>query len=499
MSEEQKSYREIFKATSLFGGVQVFNIIIAVIRSKFIAVLLGPSGMGISGLLISTTDFLARLTNLGLGTSAVKNVAEAASTVDNERIARVVSILRKLVWITGIIGLSITAILSPVLSQITFGSKDYTYAFIWISVTLLFQQLTSGQLVVLQGLRKLESLAKANLLGSIFGLIVTVPLYYFFGIDGIVPAIILVSFISLILAWFYARKTGIKSTKVSNKDTFLEGKDMMRMGFLLSLSGLVSLGAAYVIRIYISNVGGVEDVGLFNAGFAIINTYTGMIFTAMGTDYYPRLASVAKDNAKSKVMINQQAEVAILILAPILSVFLIFINWVIIILYSGKFVAVNEMIHWAALGIYFKAVSWSISYILLAKGAAKIYFWNELSANLYMLLLNIAGYRIAGLEGLGISFLLGYVFYLIQVFILAKIKYKFSFHHTFFKITGIQLFLGVLAFFTIRLLSVPWTYIVGSLLITLASVYSYRELEKRIGFKEIVQNQIRKFRKGKDT
>ena len=43
--KEQSSYREIFKSTSLFGGVQVFNILIAVIRTKFIAVLLGPAGI----------------------------------------------------------------------------------------------------------------------------------------------------------------------------------------------------------------------------------------------------------------------------------------------------------------------------------------------------------------------------------------------------------------------------------------------------------------------
>lgn len=495
MTDNQKSYREIFKATSLFGGVQAINIVIAVLRSKVVAVLLGPTGMGISSLLISSTDFLGRLTNLGLGTSAVKNVAEAASTGDEQRISRVVTILRKLVWITGLAGMVICAGFSPWLSQITFGNKDYTMAFIWISVTLLFQQLTNGQLVILQGLRKLQHLAQANLFGAIIGLIVIIPLYYFFRLEGIVPAIILISLTAMLLSFFFSHKVGMKSVKITRKETFLEGKEMMRMGFLLSLSGLVSLGVAYVIRIYVSNIGGVDDVGLYNAGFAIINTYTGMIFTAMGTDYYPRLSAASKDNLKTKVMINQQAEIAILILAPILCVFLIFINWVIIILYSGKFVAVNEMIQWAALGIYFKAVSWSISYVLLAKGAAKLYFWNELSANLYMLLLNIVGYRVAGLEGLGISFLVGYVFYLIQVFVIAKIKYSFAFHISFYKVVGIQLLMGIMSFCAIRFLTQPWTYIIGTSFIIISSLYSFRELESRIGFKEIIQKQIKRFRK----
>ena len=57
MHAQQSSYRQIMKATSLFGGVQIFQIIISVIRSKFVAILLGPSGMGIVGLLASTTGW----------------------------------------------------------------------------------------------------------------------------------------------------------------------------------------------------------------------------------------------------------------------------------------------------------------------------------------------------------------------------------------------------------------------------------------------------------
>jgi len=55
---KQNSYRQIFKATSIIGGVQFVNIIILIVRSKFIAYLLGPVGMGISGLLVSTTGFI---------------------------------------------------------------------------------------------------------------------------------------------------------------------------------------------------------------------------------------------------------------------------------------------------------------------------------------------------------------------------------------------------------------------------------------------------------
>src|SRR5690554_5504827 len=334
--EQKSSYRQIVKATSLFGGVQFFQIVISIIRSKFVAVLLGPAGMGIVGLLTATTGLVAGLTNFGLGTSAVKNISEANVTNDRDRVTTVITVLRRLVWITGILGALVTLIFSPLLSQFTFGNKEYTLAFVWISITLLLNQLSTGELVLLQGLRRLQQLAKANVYGSLLGLIITIPLYYRFGVDGIVPVIIITAYATLFFTWYFTRDIEISKQKVSRTTTVYEGKNMLVMGFIISMSGLISLMVAYVIRIFINRTGDVADVGYYTAGFTIINTYVGMVFTAMGTDYYPRLSLVASDNNQCKEHINQQSEIAVLILAPILIGFLVFINWAIILLYSSQ-------------------------------------------------------------------------------------------------------------------------------------------------------------------
>lgn len=477
---EQSSYRQIMKATSLFGGVQIFNIIISVVRSKFVAVLLGPSGMGIMGLLLSTTGLITRLTNFGLGTSAVKDIAAAFGSGNSNRIDTVITVVRRMVWITGILGVIITALFSSWLSQITFGNKNYTIAFIWLSISLLLTQLSSGQLVILQGLRKLQYLAKANLLGSVFGLIVTIPLYYIWGVDGIVPAIMGTAIFSLILSWYYSGKVKIKKVKLTTKQTLAEGKNMLQIGLMISLSGFFSVAAAHIVRIFISRIGGVDQVGLYNAGFAILYTYFGLIFSAMATDYYPRLSAVANDNLICNKTINQQSEIAILILAPILMIFLVFINWVIILLYSRQFISVSDMIYWATLGIFFKASSWAIAFLFLAKGESKIYFWTEVSANTIKLFFNILGYYLGGLSGLGISFVIYYFLYLLQVFWVSKIKFQFSFSNSFKKIFLIQFGLALLCLLSVKFLTDPNRLIIGVFLIGSSVLYSLIELEKRL-------------------
>lgn len=495
MNDEQSSYRQIMKATSLFGGVQVFNILITIIRTKFIAVLLGPLGMGISGLLTSTTSFIGGLTNFGLSTSAVRDVASAYSSKDNERIVRTVSVFRKLVWITGSLGMIITIILSPLLSRITFGNNDYTIAFILISVTLLINQISTGQFVLLRGMRQLNYLAKSNLAGSVLGLLTVIPLYYVYGLNGIVPAIIITAVTQLILTWYFANKLNIRSTKISLKQTIYEGKSMMKLGFLISLSGLINLGASYLVRIFISNTGGIEEVGLYNAGFTLINTYVGLIFSAMSTDYYPRLSAVTDDNEKCKIIINQQSEVAILILGPLITFFIIYIQWVIILLYSTRFLDIAQMIYFAISGTLFKAGSWAISYIFLAKADTRLYFWNELAANLYLLLFNIAGYYYGGLTGLGLSYLLSYVIYFFQVYFVGKSRFKFSFRINFSKIFIIQFLLVILSFLTIETVKNSLAYLIGTVLIILSTIFSFHELNKRIDLVELIHRTLKKIKR----
>lgn len=483
--QKETSYRQIFKSTSLFGGVQVLNIIISIIKSKILAVLLGPTGMGFSGLYTSAISLIGSITNLGLGTSSVKDIAQAFTDGNPDKIATVITVLRRLVWITGLIGTSIMILFSPILSQITFGNKNFTLGIIWVSISILFTQLSSGQLALLQGMRKLQYLAKANLSGTFFGLLISVPIYYFWRLDGIVPAIIISSFISLSISWFFSRKIKIDKVNVDNHTAISVGKDMIKMGILLSLSGFISILTSYIIRIYISNKGGINQVGLYTAGFAIIHTYVSMIFTAMSTDYYPRLAGVASNKEQTNQLINHQAEIALLIIAPILCIFLILINWIIIILYSTKFIHVNEMLYWAALGMYFKAASWPIGFVFLAKGDSKIFFLSELFANSYILLLNVVGYKFWGLEGLGISFLIGYVIVYIQVFIIARFKYSFFYKFDFYKIFTIQLIMGTICFLIARF--IPSITIWSIIIIIISMLYSYVELNKKLNIRGLIR------------
>lgn len=491
MSDEKRTYRSILKATSLFGGVQVFNIFISLIRSKMVALLLGPSGMGLNGMLSSTTSLVSTFTSFGLSTSAVKDVADANLEGDQHYLSRIVVVVKRWMFASGSFGMVLMVFLSKGLSKLTFNNYNHTVSFLVLSITVLLSQISSCRMVVLQGTRNLKLLASANVYGNIVGLAASIPCYLFLKTEGIVPALLLTSIFTTLVSIYIESKLRIVTCAQELSETIRSGKKMFHMGIYLSLNNLMIVAVSYILRLYITRIGNISDVGLYNAGYAILNTYVGLIFTAMATDYYPRLLEAVNNKEKLTETINQQAIVSLLILAPIIQIFLVFIDVIIKILYSNEFLALGSMLHWGMLSMYFKAASWAVGFTFVPKGDAKIFLLNEVAANIYMLILSILGYKKYGLNGLGLSLLIGYFIYFFQVFFICHKRYGFSFEKKYIVLSivqlGISCFILCVPFFVPEIVG----YMFGVLFIILSSIISFKELDKRVGIIELIEGRIK--------
>ncbi|HMM12751.1 MAG TPA: oligosaccharide flippase family protein [Bacteroidales bacterium] len=496
ISPEKKSgYKSIFKSITLFGGVQVWKIFIEIIRQKIIATILGPFGIGISELLTSATTLIQSISSFGLSTSAIKSIAEANASGDIYRISKVVIVLRRLMYFTGLLGMIIVIGLSPFLSKSTFGNYDFTFSFIFLSVTLLFQQLTVGQSVLLQGMKQFRSLAKASVYGSFFGLIINIPIYYFIGIKGIVPSLILSSITALILTWIYSHKIVIIKQRISPVDTVKEGAEMLKIGFAMSLTNVLVLVSSYILKIYIARLGGTEEVGFFSAGFAIVNGYVGLVFTAMGTDYYPRLAEINNNRAKYTELINQQAEIAILLLSPIIMIFLMLSPTIIILMYSSDFLPIVGFMQWTMIGMIFRPASWTISYLFIAKGDMKSFLSTDLSIKFINLPLFLIFYKYFGLTGLGIAFMINNLIYMLLVFFVSRRKYEFKLSHSFYKIFYFYLILIILYMAVNFYLEINFKNILLTVLLVVSILYSLSSLDRRLYFFSYIKSFINEKRK----
>lgn len=492
MKDEKKQYRQAFKATSLFGGVQFIQIIISALKSKVIALFLGPAGMGIYNLLRNTVEIAGKTSGFGLSASSVKFISEEITDGDEQRAYKLIQVLQNLLWISGGLGALILAFCAPFISRLLFDSNTYTFSIIWLSAAVLFNQLAEGRISVLQSLRKLQYLAKASLWGSVWGLILTAPVFYFLREEGIVPAIIIAAVINLFLSNLFLRKSKIPKKEVSKKESIKEGMGMLKLGLALSFSSLISAVTAYILQLYINDLGGVAQVGLYSAGFLILNRYGGLIFTAMAKDFYPRLAGISNYRSKIRYTVEHQAFLAVLLMTPFVVLFLALAPQFIRLLLSSEFDEIKTMVSWGMIGLLLKATSWSMAYIIIAKGDTKLYIQTNISFKILELVINILGYHFGGLVGLGISFMLYYFIYLVGIYIITYKKYRFYFSKDFYLIFIAGLTLSLIAFGLTYLNTSFWQYVLLGLLFILTSWFCYDQLNNKLDFRTFVKEYMKK-------
>ena len=125
-----------------------------------------------------------------------------------------------------------------------------------------------------------------NILGM---LLLTIPLYYFWRMAAIVPSLLIIALMQMLLAIAYS----VRRYPLCRPFDFKrlgEGSGMVKLGVAFVAAGIFASGAEFLIRSFLNTSGDLAVVGLYNAGYMLTITYADMVFSAMGTDYYPRLS-----------------------------------------------------------------------------------------------------------------------------------------------------------------------------------------------------------------
>ena len=468
--EASDSYSHVLKYTGIFGGVQGLNIVVSLVRNKLIAVLLGPNGMGLASLFNTTVNFISQATNFGISFSAVKHVSELFERGDEAAIAHFVKVVRAWALLTALIGMLVCVVVGPLLSDYTFAWGDHTLHFILLAPAVGLMAITGGEMAILKGARQLRSLAVIQIFNVLAALVISIPIYYFYNQTGIVPVIVLMALTSMLLTIRHSYR--LYPLQLSGANGVLgEGMAMVRLGVAFVVAGVLGSGAEMLIRSYLNVVSGDLDVvGLYNAGFMLTITYAGMVFSAMETDYFPRLSSVNSDVAATNQTVNRQIEVSLLIVSPMLAALIIGLPILIPLLFSSKFLPMVGMAQVSVFAMYIKAVSLPVSYLTLAKGDSVGYMVLEAIYDVLLVLLVIFGYGQWGLLGTGVALSLSYVFDILLVGAYTYWRYHYRVSMQVLQYAAIQFTLCV-AVYIFTLVENPLIYWSLGTLICLASLF----------------------------
>jgi len=485
-----KSYHTILKSSSLIGGSEVAKLLIGIVQVKFVAIFLGPVGIGLIGIYNSVINLGWRIAGLGIGSSGIREVAEAVGSNDREKIGRMVLTLRRISWLTGTVGSLTVVFLAQPLSRITFGTTEHAWALVLLAWIILMRNIQSAQMAYLQGLRRIGDLVRLKIIGAIGGATIGVGFYAWLRLDGIVPAMLILAAFNLTASWWFARKIPPPHVSMTWGESVRASTGLMRLGLAFMWTGVLTAGVAYLTRLLINLEIGVGAVGIFQSAFRLSGLFVNFVLQAMGTDFYPRLTGVAHDNRKINQLVNEQIEIGLLLAVPGMIAMLVFAPWVIRIFYTAKFAASAELLQWFLLGCLGRVISWPMGHITVAKGKAHWMVFTETSANLLHILLIWLGLHFLGVHGVAVAFFILNVFYIVlMIFVSYKLS-GFIWNSDVWRLLITMLPVSGGVFLVCQFMQETHATIIGTIATCIVGIYCLRELTRRLGPKHRISRFV---------
>ena len=493
----KSSYGQILKSSAWIGGSSLLTIGIGVIRTKAMAVMLGPAGFGLMGLYSSIIDLVLALVGMGIGSSGVRQIAESVSTGDEARIARTVIVMRRTAAALGILGAILMVVFCGLLSTLTFGDDRHASAVALLGLAVFFRSVAAGQGALIQGLRRIADLAKIGVLGALLGAIFSVVLVYALGEAGVALSLVAAAALGLAVSWWYSRKVEIAYPVMTGAEVRREAASLLKLGFAFMASGILMMGAAYAVRAIVLRLDGIDAAGFYSAAWTLGGLYVGIILQAMGADFYPRLVGVAEDHSQCNRLVNEQTQVSLLLAGPGVIATLTFAPLVILLFYSPKFYEAVEVLRWICLGIALRVISWPMGFIIVAKNRQAIFLGAEVAWTVVNVGLTWLCVKTFGLNGAGMAFFGSYVFHGLVVYPIVRRLSGFRWSVANWQ-TGLLFLSSVTVVFGgFYVLPPLWACGIGTLVMILSGVYSIRTLLQLVSLDQVPQPLLRLFQLGR--
>ncbi len=493
--EKQNSYTHILKYTGLFGWVQGLNILVGLVRNKLVALILGTMGMGLLALYSSTIKLVGDSTNLGLSISAVRDISAAFESGDVRRLERRIAVFRHWCLLTALFGFLVCLVMAPLLGRWTFSTGDHTLHFMLLAPVVGFTTFSTGELAILKATRHLQAVAVSSVYVAVATLLLSVPIYYFFGNSGIVPSLAMVTLAQMLIVMRFSLHAYPMRLSM-NRSLLREGYGFVGLGLAFVFAGMAASGAEMGIRAFLNRAGGIDVVGLYNAAYVMIFTYAGMIFTAMETDYYPRLSSIGRLGSEFNAVVNTQIEVSLHLVSPLLVVFIMAMPLLLPAMYSGKFMPVLPMMQVAALSMYARAMYLPIEYISLSRGDSLTYLFMESLAAALLVCGVVVGFNVFGLWGAGLGITVAAFTEFVFVAVFYRLRYGYAMSTPLLLTIATHVAIGFCVYVS-TLIERWWIgYMLGTVLFVVDLCYTLNVLRKNTDIVDKIRKKLKIKRRG---
>lgn len=404
LSDSRTSYWQILKSTSIVGGATVASLAFGLLRSKILALLVGPAGIGLFGVLNVLFNTGTTVAGLNLQSTGIRQVG--STPADSVERARAETGLWLFAWLAAIIGGFAFWLFERFVYVPHTPALAGSSSFPWIALAVGLSTLNGAQLVLLQVYGKIAAIAYVRLLGAFLSMALAVLAVYLLGTTGLYVAVFAVPLSGIAVAFIWSRGPGRKIRVPLGRWVIAEWRSLIIMGVGLTAASITGNASQLLLRSVITDRGGLSAAGLFQAAWTLTNVNLSVILSAMAVDYFPRLTALARHPEKLAETLNQQLHVALLLAGPILTLAVGFAPYLIRLLYSDSFAGASHLLQLQIAGDVLKLATWSMGYVLLALNATAGFFIAGLIFDISVVVLVWLLYPIMGLDSAGLGYVI---------------------------------------------------------------------------------------------
>lgn len=395
----------IIKGVFLTTISTIVKVLSGLIINKFISLYIGPSGLAIIGQFQNVSSIIQTVASAGLTNGVVKYTAE------NTHRNSLWSSALKITITLSLISALILIVFSNYLSKYFLNSDNYQNIFVLFGFTIIFFSINQLLLAIISGLKRMRFYITINIIQSIYSLVFTALLIYFFKLEGALIAMVTnQSVVFFILLWFIKKDNDIKWKFFTERYDYHVGNKLLKFSLMTIISIVCLPVSSLLIRNYIGTHLSWNFAGYWQAMNYISAMYLLVITTVLSVYYLPRLSSLSD----KKSLFNEIAKNSI-VLIPLTAIGagLIFIlkDWIVSLLFSKDFGNMLVLIKYQLIGDVVKISACLLSYLMLAKAMTKTFIYTEILSTLNLTVLSIYFFERYGFVGLSYAFLINNIVY----------------------------------------------------------------------------------------
>ena len=422
-SHFDKLKNNVLIKVSSFNAIGVFvKMFTGFISLKVIAVFLGPEGLALIGNLRNVLTSIQSVGTLGLYNGVVKYIAEFKNNKEE---------LTAMLSTTYLFCFAITLILSGWLyfdphfwNDLIFGNKyDYSFIFKTLAIALPFYTINTLCLAIINGYSKYKIYILINIVGSIIGLLITLLLVWEYRLEGAFLAIVINPAISLLITMVIIwKQMNFKKFILINKVSLKYIKRLSSYAVMALMSATILPAILIRIRNFIMNTQGIEEAGYWEAIQSISSQYMLFITTLLTIYLLPKLAEIKRSKDFKLEVVNFYKTILPVFILGFLTIYVLR-NFIIRILFSEDFMAMEPLFLWQLFGDFFRIISLVIAYQFLAKRMFWQYVITEIISFCFLYFVSIYLVNHFGFIGASMAYFFNYVFY----FLLLVLVFRKSF------------------------------------------------------------------------